>query len=116
LSQPWPGNQRELENVIERSLLFARASVIDTIALPAPSPQTESVDDAGGLRALRHRAAREAENKAIVEALKECNGKVSLAARAMGISSRAVHMRLKLLGIRASDYRLAAIAGRRAEF
>ena len=111
LSYNWPGNLRELENVLERAFLFARAPVIDTIALPKPDPESQGVGDNGSLRGLCQRAAREAENKVIVQALKQCNGNVSALARSMGVTPRAVHMRLKSLGINAAAYRLGTDAG-----
>ena len=106
LAYNWPGNLRELENVLERAFLFARGPVIDAVALPKPNLKSLSVGEDGNLRELRQRAAREAENKAMVWALKRCDGNVSAVARAMRITPRAVHMRLKSLGINAAAYRL----------
>ncbi len=111
LSYNWPGNLRELENVLEHAFLFARAPVIDTIALPKPDAESQGGGDVGSLRELCQRAAREAENKVIVQALKRCNGNVSALARAMGVTPRAVHMRLKSLGISAAVYRLGSDVG-----
>ncbi len=111
LSYNWPGNLRELENVLERAFLFARGPFIDTIALPKPDAESQGVANDGSLRELRQRVAREAENKLIAQVLKRCNGNVSAVARSMGVTPRAVHMRLKSLGINAAAYRLATIAG-----
>jgi len=106
LSYDWPGNLRELENVLERAFLFAREPVIATISLPKRDPASPCVSEDGGLRELCQQAAREAENKLIVQALKQCNGNVSALARSMGVTPRAVHMRLKSLGISAAAYRV----------
>jgi DNA-binding NtrC family response regulator len=106
LSYNWPGNLRELQNVIERAFLFARASIIDETALPKPDRGSPGNSGREKLRQLRQRASREAENKMMVQALKQSDGNVSAVARSMGITARAVHMRLKTLGIDAAAYRL----------
>lgn len=104
LSYTWPGNLRELENVLERAFLFARGSVIDSLELPQVAPEQEIPDNIH-LREARLKASREAESKLMVQALKQCEGNVCAVARTMGITPRAVHMRLKSLGISASAYR-----------
>ncbi len=105
----WPGNLRELENVLERAFLLSRGPVIERIdvaaeSLPADAPWVEA-PAAAPLRSLRRGAAREAEGKAIIEALRRTGGNVRAAARQMGVTPRALHMRLKNLGITAAPYR-----------
>jgi len=105
LQYSWPGNLRELENVLERAFLFARGQIIDAVELPHPEPEPEQIADSTQLRDARKRASREAESKVMVQALKQCGGNVSAVARVVGITPRAVHMRLKSLGIKAAAYR-----------
>ena len=109
LHYDWPGNLRELENVLERAFLFARGSVINNIDAP-PSVTMPSLDAAENtsLKDLRQRAAHAAEAKVIIQRLKSCDGNVSAVARSMGITSRAVHMRLRSLGINAATFRATA--------
>lgn len=105
----WPGNVRELENVLERAFLFARDAVIDDLEVPAAVPHDRVESGRGAtLRDLRQRAVREAEAKALVGALKELRGNVSAVARSMNVTPRAVHMKLKALGIDARAFRFAA--------
>ncbi len=106
MSYKWPGNLRELENVLECAFLFARGPVIDSIALPKPDHGSQDIGEGGNLRELRRRVTREAESKVMIQALKQYNGNVSAVARSMSITPRAVHMRLKSHGINASVYRL----------
>ncbi|MGD2075995.1 MAG: helix-turn-helix domain-containing protein [Gammaproteobacteria bacterium] len=54
---------------------------------------------------MRRRAAREAEAKVIVEALKQYQGNVSAVARRMQVTPRAIHMKLRSLGINAAAFR-----------
>jgi transcriptional regulator with GAF, ATPase, and Fis domain len=55
----------------------------------------------------------EAEAKALVDALKEVRGNVSAVARSMDLTPRAVHMKLKRLGIEAGAFRSRPGAPRR---
>jgi DNA-binding NtrC family response regulator len=114
MTYSWPGNVRELENVLERGFLFARGPVIEDLELPAAlPPDREESGRAPSLRDLRQRAAREAEAKALVDALKEVRGNVSAVARSMDLTPRAVHMKLKRLGIEAGAFRSRPGAPRR---
>jgi len=107
LNYSWPGNLRELENVLERAFLFAGGTVIDDVELPGVPGTGEEVPDIGSsLKTLRQRAVREAEAEVIVQALKQLQGNVSAVARCMDITPRAVHMRLKRLGIDAAAFRI----------
>ena len=108
LNYSWPGNLRELENVLERAFLFAGGTVIDDVELPGvPGTGEEAPDIGSSLKTLRRRAVREAEAEVIVQALKQLQGNVSAVARCMDITPRAVHMRLKRLGIDAAAFRMA---------
>ena len=107
MSYNWPGNLRELENVLECAFLFARGPFIETISLPKPDLGSQNSGEEGNLRELRRKVTREAETKAMVQALERYNGNVSAVARSMRITPRAVHMRLKSHGIRAAAYRLS---------
>lgn len=104
LSYHWPGNLRELENVLERAFLFARGPVIEHIEVDGAQLVAPRAGD-DSLKAQRQRALREAEADFIVDALKRFNGNVTAVARAMDITPRAVHMKLKALGISAAAYR-----------
>lgn len=102
----WPGNLRELENLLERAFLFARGPVIEDLDVPRSAVTTETRKSAdASFRGLRQRAGREAEAKAIIEALERCKGNVSEVARLIHMSPRAVHMKLKSLEIDAAPFR-----------
>jgi DNA-binding NtrC family response regulator len=98
----WPGNIRELENVLERAFLFARGPVIDSLPLPketlaAPAPGLDGGD--ASLRTLTRQAALDTEKALIRAALERAQGNVTAVARDMGISPRAVHQKLRRHGI-----------------
>src|SRR5262249_48419793 len=83
----WPGNVRELANVIERAQILAEEHVITLDDLPdnmadAAAPVTPGSDP-------RH--LREVERRHVVEILKQEKGNKVHAAKALGISRRALY-------------------------
>ena len=91
LRHPWPGNARELSNLLERALILSGGAPVSTrhLALePAAAPSTLAAR-------LKHSEANEVE-----VALAQSAGRRADAARRLGISERALR------------YKLAALAGR----
>ncbi len=86
---PWPGNIRELANVLERAAILARGPVITPEVLPplqtaeAPSP---GVDEP--LPAQVEAAVARIEREAILRALARTGGRRNEAARLLGITYR----------------------------
>lgn len=103
----WPGNLRELENILERAFLFSPSSVIEAIDTPLTSSQKgkDQHKTHFTFRELKKKAAMEVEVRFIEDALVRNHGNVSAVARDMGISPRAVHMKLKTYGLDAMPYR-----------
>ena len=104
LSYAWPGNLRELENVLERAYLFATGGLIDE--LPIGSQTAVGTVSMESLREAKRRAAMAVEARVMEDALARTQGNVSAVARQMGITPRAVHMKLRSHGIDAASYRL----------
>jgi two-component system response regulator FlrC len=101
----WPGNCRELENVIQRAILLRAGDrveagdlVIDGVHAPAPvfgAPvfDTPAFADTAKIASLDE-AARTAEARAIRAALDEVGGHRTRAAKRLGISERTLRYRL----------------------
>jgi transcriptional regulator with PAS, ATPase and Fis domain len=89
----WPGNIRELRNVIERSVVERRRDVLDLrdiVGLDAP---------ATGCGTLRD-SVDTTERAAITAALDACSGNQTRAARRLGISRRAFIYKLERFGLK----------------
>jgi two-component system response regulator PilR (NtrC family) len=102
LAYRFPGNIRELENVIERAVALTRDPVIDVDALPPSVLQRE--EPTPSRRIPREgvnldRLVEDYERGLILEALRPAGGVKKKAARLLGISFRSLRYRLEKLGI-----------------
>jgi two-component system, NtrC family, response regulator AtoC len=90
----WPGNARELENVIERAIALAAGHNLTPDDLPE---RVRSNGHTGGLIARareRRMTLRELEKEYIIEALRMTGGIKSRAAEILGIDRRTLHRKL----------------------
>jgi transcriptional regulator with PAS, ATPase and Fis domain len=106
LSYNWPGNIRELQNVVERAAVMAEEGSIETGHLPADldseSPVTvRGLDDA---RPLDDRLA-DIEQGMIIEALSRAGGIQARAAQILGINQRSLWHRIKKFNIDVSIFK-----------
>ncbi len=95
----FPGNVRELENMMEHAVVMTRHSLITLDDLPAhlPSARHEALFDPTDLNAGHAEKMRAFEKAMIDEALKQSGGNKSAAARLLGISERHLRSRLEKL-------------------
>ncbi len=96
MSYTWPGNLREMKNVIKRATLLANSDWITPIELSLPSMvealqtiPTHNIE-------LRN---KESEKEQILEALRRSNNNKSKAARLLNIDRKTLYNKLKLYGL-----------------
>ena len=102
----WPGNIRELENVLSRAAILCdgekiRADDLDLVGLPEPGSSRRS-SRGGIVRPLKvqlDEAVRDIEHAAIENALAASGGSVSAAARSLGISRASMYNKLNMYGL-----------------
>jgi len=101
----WPGNIRELRNIIERMLvLHGKDRTIRSEFLPeefAPAARPDGPDIQTSSRTLES-AVSSYERKLIEKALRDANGIRSRAAAALGTTRRILNYRIEKLQIQAS--------------
>lgn len=91
MSYHWPGNIRQLRNVIERAVVLAKKGWITLRDLPEEfSSLRKQKNDPNSLKTLR-----ELEIQAIRNAIYESKGNKSKAAKTLGISRKALYKRVK---------------------
>src|SRR5579871_136684 len=96
----WPGNIRELENFLERSVILTPGSVLQS---PLAELESSAVDTPDVLKTLR-----ENERERIVEALKACHGRLGGpdgAAARLGLKRTTLQSKLDQLKIKPESYR-----------
>jgi two-component system, NtrC family, response regulator AtoC len=124
----WPGNIRELENVIERTILFcegpriqledlprefgggtvsssqpdlvAAAAAVPAPASPVPSAAPPVGEEVGSLKEAVRVETERVERDLIQRALDETGGNVTQAARKLQISRKSLQTKMKELGLR----------------
>ncbi|OHB90907.1 MAG: Fis family transcriptional regulator [Planctomycetes bacterium RIFCSPHIGHO2_12_FULL_52_36] len=109
LSYPWPGNIRELKNVVRRAVLLT-SDIIEPkhLLLPrneswyphAPHGVERLTKDGSPLKGIVRRAVEEVERKAILEVLRRTGGNKSEAARLLKIDYSTMHYKIKQYGIK----------------
>jgi len=121
---PWRGNIRELENVVERCMLFCDGDQIELHHIPenlaeaetrAAAPSLISVEESTASRSLEapgeapeatdlkeavREAATKVERELIVRALEQTGGNVTHTAKLLNISRKSLQNKMKDLGLR----------------
>jgi len=118
----WPGNIRELENVVERAMNFTNENLIGTEHLPhhlykmVSSPRQIDTGNPAGKEGFEEETFRlqavdqsvpayrwkreESERETIIKAIREAGGNKSKAARYLGISRSWLYEKIRRFGIR----------------
>lgn len=104
----WPGNVRQLENYIMRSVIVCKNKYIGLNDLPEQfrdglaGAVVDNVPTAGGLvknMSIKGLKLKDMESELIVKMIDYCNGNKSKAAEMLGISRRALYTKMKRFGI-----------------
>lgn len=100
----WPGNVREVENVMERAVLLADNGAIHGHHLP-PSLQMSRYTVTKEAMGSFHTLVRNYEIELITDALKDTNGNQSKAAERLGITKRIIQYKIQKYGIEYKRFR-----------
>jgi DNA-binding NtrC family response regulator len=111
LSYPWPGNIRELENLIERACILEASSILrpdsfpmelfDSIEIRDP----ESPDASRTLFEIRQKGIEKIEESYLRENLARFDGRIKDTAQAAGITTRQLHKLMKKYGLRKESFK-----------
>jgi DNA-binding NtrC family response regulator len=109
---PWPGNVRQLRNVVETAAVLASGSRIEAEdlnldapsgAAGAPAPVGEDVP----FREAKRVAVEEFERSFLIRALRAHDGNVSRTAEAIGMVRQSLQQKIRELGLRSEDWKAA---------
>lgn len=93
-SYSWPGNLREMQNTIKRSVLLAASKIIDVDALPMQMKTETKEEESYSLFKNKN------EQELILDALEQANGNKSKAARILSIDRKTLYNKLKQYDIK----------------
>jgi two-component system response regulator AtoC len=102
LRHPWPGNVRELCNVVEQACLMCARDAIEASDLNLRDLPPILRDAAMG--SSDQTSLIDVERAAIIDALRQHTGNVTLAARKLGISRDTLRYRMEKYALRRDDY------------
>ena len=91
LEYSWPGNLRELENVIERAVVLAKGETIGVKDIPGEIKKGRKNNNSTN----NFKSLKEMEIETIINAINAFNGNKSRAAQVLGITRKALYSRLK---------------------
>jgi two-component system, NtrC family, nitrogen regulation response regulator NtrX len=91
----WPGNARELRNVVERMAILTQGERLTRESIPVEI----RVQREAGPKSTIQEARESAEREHILRALEESSWNVSGAARALGMERTNLHKRIRALGL-----------------
>jgi DNA-binding NtrC family response regulator len=100
----WPGNIRELQNVIERALITARHGKLSLEALTSPAPSRAPASDEGAARRrlMSYADLKAFEKENVIAVLNSTRWKIAGrdgAAEILGVNAATLASRLKAMGI-----------------
>ncbi len=102
----WPGNVREMENVLERALIHARGCPVltaDDLVLPAAGARPAAEREAGTQSRQKASSLREIEKQAIGEALMACRGNIKQTAARLGIARNTLYRKMQDYGLETGE-------------
>ena len=91
----WPGNARELRNVVERMAILSPEDTLTAAGVPLELKLTRDTGQKSSVQEARETAEREH----VLRALEESGWNVSGAARALGMERTNLHKRIRALGL-----------------
>lgn len=95
-TQPFPGNIRQLRNMVERAIIVSDAPEIDVDTFAGLAPdEAASSSEAGASPRLG-----DMERTAVAEAITAAGGNLSLAAASLGLSRQALYRRMEKYGLK----------------
>jgi DNA-binding NtrC family response regulator len=99
VSYHWPGNIRQLRNVITNSVILSEGEEIAGLELGDSAPPVNELPIDGDLRSMMTRHSSEMEKRIVRTVLQRSNGNITRAASALGISRKTLYEKMRRYGL-----------------
>ena len=107
----WPGNIRELENLLERAYILENSELLTPESFPVELFEHETssavlpLGTDGSLSEARRKAIESFEKRYLKELISRNSGKINQSAQEAGVSTRQLHKLMLKYGIRKEDFK-----------
>jgi DNA-binding NtrC family response regulator len=107
----WPGNIRELENLMERAYILETSSLLTPESFPSELFESEApsasvfVDTQLTLMEVRHKGIEDIERRYLKEVLAKNQGRIKESASVAGVTTRQLHKLMTRYGIRKEEFK-----------
>jgi DNA-binding NtrC family response regulator len=95
----WPGNIRELHNVLEKAVILAKARVLDARDLDVDITHNEDGNKNLSTELPLYHWIQEQEKEYLINQLKRFRGRIDRTAKSCGVDVRTLHRKLQLHGL-----------------
>ncbi|MBI2363813.1 MAG: sigma-54-dependent Fis family transcriptional regulator [Deltaproteobacteria bacterium] len=101
----WPGNIRELQNILEKAVVMTTGAVIEKIEIPILSPMAADRGAPDPSANTLNEWLMEQEKQYLIQQLGSYQGKIALTAKNLGLGIRTLTRKMRLYGLQKKDFR-----------
>jgi DNA-binding NtrC family response regulator len=108
MQNPWPGNIRELQNVLEKALVLTTGRIIESVDLPKSRSGAQLNGNTMPSAVSLDQWLREQEKQYLIRQLESFGGKVAATAKSCGLGVRTLSRKMRLYGLQKRDFQQKA--------
>jgi DNA-binding NtrC family response regulator len=101
----WPGNIRELQNILEKAIVLTAGTVIERVDIPMLAPLAENRSGSSPLANTLDEWLMEQEKQYLIQQLGSYGGRIALTAKNLGLGIRTLTRKMRLYGLEKKNFR-----------
>jgi len=104
----WPGNIRELQNVLEKTIVLSKSRVLEEVDLPHKVSHAQGDEEVIPETLSLPQWLKEQEKRYLAQKLKSSGGRMELAALSCGMDVRTLYRKMQIYGLEKKSFRSKA--------